>query len=290
MATHISPTSDCEIAAKPEFVASRDHLAAAGIAMATLDRFTVLKIRDIQFPRDSKYTCWYASIDGFPKLPVINLGLFPNNVLDVEFRYVGFLLPKYRDGLRWQTTNWLCARIAPTKFSLSHVTKMLDDYVPRVQEANSKGLLKRGGTSYAETVVADSLTAYYTRSVKYNVRPEWLRTDRGSLVELDVLLEDEGVAIEIQGIQHFRDLFGQSESFTRLQGNDKFKVEKLLSTNKSMIWILATGIQDRAFLKESSGKQWQILANLIELACLNRPCHVIWESMDKPAVLHRQSM
>jgi hypothetical protein len=268
-----------------KYLASTAHVEAAHVALQLFKKYEFLEVRDIQIPRDKKYTCWYTYLNHSESPRILNLGLFPSGAVDVEFRYVPLLPPKMRDGLRRQTGNWLCARIAPSKFAYEAVLRMLDQYLPRVSKANEAGQLKQGGTSFAETVLSELLSLETKRRFVKGERPEWLRNPQGNLVQLDFYLPDFRIAIEVQGAQHFKDVYKSTAQFDRLRENDDYKVRACLENNISMVWVHASGLQDKFFMKLNSTEQLEKIDSFLSLAQKSHPSHVIWTDVNTLPVL-----
>lgn len=241
MAKHIN--LDAGEVPKPntKCLASAKHRESARKALQIMKFLPELEVRDIQLPKDSKYTCWYLSVIGYPKLPVINFTLQTSGNMNVEFRYMQFVPPKVRDTLQWQTGNWPYARISNKAFSAQEVIQILKNYVPRCRGALRENLLKRGGTSAAEGVIGDILKSLDIKLVQ-GERPEWLRNSEGSILQLDFYLPLFNIALEIQGPYHYRDLFGKPDRLSRRQENDRFKIKTCLKRGVSMIWMDSAGI------------------------------------------------
>jgi hypothetical protein len=276
VAKHIHPNEDERVDSQPKYLASPSHAESATLARRILDDVTSLEIRDIQFPSDVKYTCWYASVKGSPRRPVINLGLFPNAVVNVEFRYIRFLSPSLRDQLAWQNKNWLYARIADSAFTLAEVMPIVHQYVQRCEDALQNNELKRGGTSDAEALLAEVLYATGL-DVAEGERPESLRNDQGRLLQLDFQLPSLRIAIEVQGPHHFEDFYGKPEQLTRRQENDRFKVQRCLAQGISMIWMLSQGIQNE-LVRLPFADQCEHMRKLLDDVQHNHPSFVLWKS------------
>ena len=200
MAKHIYLNEDEFIEANSKYLSSSIQMKSAEIAKRLIQEYSDIEVKDIQIPKDLKYTCWYVSVKGYPKLPTINLTLQNNGSLNVEFRYMQFISPQLRDKLQWQTGNWPYARISPGGYTEQQVTDIMSDYIPKTVEALKQGILKRGGTSAAERVIYDILLGIgeHNNFVE-GERPEWLRNPAGNLLQLDFLLPNQSIAIEIQG-------------------------------------------------------------------------------------------
>lgn len=284
MAEHIFPDGKVELKPSKPYIAAGNQSESARVALDLILPISDVEVRDIQIPADKKYTCWYVSIMGYEKLPVINLGLYPNGKINVEFRYMQFLKPELREVMQWQTTNWPYARISDEAFTVRQVQTILDSYVSAVAKALEQGTLKRGGTSAAESMVADILTALDGKQFVEGTRPEWLRNPDGKLLQLDFYFESDSMAIEVQGPHHFRDFFNKPDQLIRRQKNDRYKVMCCLDKRISMIWMNTDGIQKQLARLPFKVQQKKI-AKLIEFTAKHHPCHVIWENPESGPTL-----
>ncbi|MCM2272430.1 MAG: hypothetical protein NDJ18_07760, partial [candidate division Zixibacteria bacterium] len=143
-----------------------------------------------------------------------------------------------------------------------------------------------GGTSFAETIIEELLIdCLHIKGISCHERPEWLRNPEGNLLELDIYLTVESVAIEIQGPQHKRDLYGRPDNLARRLQNDDFKALTCLGRGISLICLDSEGIQSREFLRMNSSEQSAILSELISVAQKHSPCHIKWTSKDSAYTL-----
>lgn len=280
MAEHVHPQAGESVSSTKKYLASLDHKAAADTAICMLESLPGSEVRDIQFPKDLKYTCWYLSVLGYAKLPIVNLTLQSSGRMNVEFRYMQFVPPHIRDILRWQTGNWPYARLSESAFTESEIARMLAEYIPQCKEALEQGRLKKGGTSAAETVVGDVLDLYGIEIIQ-GAYPELLRNADGNLLQLDFQLPSLKIAIEVQGPHHFRDFFGKPEQLAIRQKNDAFKVKTCLENDMSIIWMNSEGIQ-KELVRLPISEQKEIIRELLDLTKHNHPCHVIWEGIKEP--------
>lgn len=260
-----------------DYLADGSHREAGRIALRILSEFARIEVRKIQIPKGNKYTCWYVSAVGYEKLPIINLGIYPNGRLTVEFRFMEFLSPELRELMQWQTTNWPYLKVGQKPFSLAQTIQILHGYVPQVCSAASGGLLKKGGTSAAETGVSDILKSLENVEFVEGERPEWLRNPEGNLLQLDFWLTSKGLAIEVQGPYHFSDLHGKPHQLRRRQENDKQKIRICLEQGVSLIWMNSVGIQ-KYLVRMPFQEQVEHLGRLLKFTALHHPCHVLWET------------
>jgi hypothetical protein len=193
-----------------------------------------------------------------------------------------FVAPLTRDRLGWQTQNWPYARISPTGFEPDEVALMIDEYAHHCQQAAGAGLLKKGGTSAAETVLRDILEALQVDFIE-GERPEWLRNAERNLLQLDFQIPPFDLAIEVQGPHHFQDLFGKPQQLHRRKANDAFKIDACLDRNISLIWMNAEGIQ-RKLVRMSFQLQVAHVLSLLQETKHAHPCHLIWISPEERVI------
>jgi hypothetical protein len=93
MAKHIYLGEGQSVTATNDFLATPEHKKAASTALQLMNCSTRLEVRDIQIPADNLYTCWYVSLKGYPKLPVINFSLQKSGSLTLNFAICSSLLP-----------------------------------------------------------------------------------------------------------------------------------------------------------------------------------------------------
>jgi hypothetical protein len=193
MANYVYLQENETLTASIKYLASSEHKEAAEKALVLLKQFDAIKVAGrIQKPAGNSYTCWYVYLKTNLKTPVINFGLYRNGVLNVEFRFVEQLPPNKRIGLEWVNNKWMYARVSRDKYTVDQVSKLLDIYIPNVSAVDSNGKLKKGGTSFAETIIFESLCKIYgAKKIKRNEKPEWLRTPKKTLIELDLTIAGE---------------------------------------------------------------------------------------------------
>ena len=82
-------------------------------------------------------------------------------------------------------------------------------------------------TSKLQRRVSELLSIFLGKyDIRENTRPQWLVTEDGARLELDFYIKELGIAIEVQGIQHYAytPMFHESyEDFLRQKARDEFK-------------------------------------------------------------------
>lgn len=263
--------------ASASYLADEKHIEAGMVALKILYEFPQVEVRKIQLPKGSKYTCWYVSVVGYEKVPVLNLGIYPNGRLTVEFRFMEYLSPGLREMMQWQTTNWPYVKVGNAPFTVTRTVRVLKEYIPLVCSAALEGRLKKGGTSAAESVISDILESLEGLEFRQGERPEWLRNPEGNLMQLDFWLTSRNLAIEVQGPYHFLDLHGKPNQLRRRQENDRHKIRICLEHGLSLIWMNSVGIQ-KSLVRMPFQSQVKHLVGLLQFTGAHHPCHVIWET------------
>jgi len=277
MAHHYYPAENETLSSKPPHIHYTSHRDAAIVALELLSQMDGVTVRKIMFTEDKKCTCWYVTLDSFPKSTIINLSLYGHGRVNVEFCYIECLPTSVRDDLPWQNRNWQYASISPNKFTFQEVLDILEDYIPCVSKLAAKGKLTTFGTSKAELLLLEVLLSVVDDRVIHGEYPSWLRNADGALLQLDFQIPSYDLAIEVQGPHHFMDFFGKPDSLVRRQLNDNQKVEMCIRRGLSLIWMQESGVMKSLFRDFSFESQKEQVAALLSLTRKNHPCHVIWE-------------
>ena len=105
-----------------------------------------------------------------------------------------------------------------------------------------------------------------------NRRPDSLRSSKNRPLEIDILIPSKEVAIEIQGPQHFRTVYGDN---SRLLETDKQKKDWCNQQGIKLIWMNLEGIAKELFRKPAA-EQSLHLRNLIQSTMLGSNKFVYW--------------
>lgn len=242
-----------------------------------LDNFPMLKVWEVQKPSAKDYTCFYISFRHKETPWILNFTIYPN-YCNVEFRYSQFLPYEVLDGFRWITSNW-----AYTKFRANNrdkIEELLKIYISRIREDFDNDKLRQGGKSFAEKLITDILKATFPNwHLKRNVRPDWLKNDKGNLVELDILIPEIRLAIEIQGPQHFKPIWDEKQ-FNNLKKNDLHKKETCRKKGIKLIWMNVEGI-NKDLLRIPHEKRVEIVGNLVNNFLDNNRSFLYWKNVEE---------
>lgn len=207
-------------------------------AVELLGYFPQLKVWEVQYkPEGIADTAWYVGFSVKEDPYVMNFKILPSN-LNVEFRFSQYLPEKIFELLNWQNTSWRYADYK--KFGLSEIQSMINQYLLNIQNDFNNGRLKQGGRSFAEKMIKNALAAIFpSAEILSNTRPDVLRSSLNKPLELDLYLPQLSLAIEIQGPQHFKDVYGSN---ARLKQNDQTKKDWCEKNGIKLIWMNWEGI------------------------------------------------
>ena len=224
-----------------------------------LTNFPMLKVWEVQYPSAKNYTCFYISFKHKETPWILNFTIYPN-FTNVEFRYSQYLPYEVLDNFRWITSNW--AYIKFTEQNRKRICELLNIYIDNIRGDFDARKLKQGGKSFAEKLIVDILkVAFPDLQIKRNVRPDWLKNDKGNRLELDIFFPEIKLAIEIQGPQHFIPIWGK-EQFSNLVKNDAYKKEVCKQKNIKLMWISIEAI-NKDLLRLPSEKKIKVISDLI---------------------------
>ena len=153
-------------------------------------------------------TCWYVGSTVQQKPYLLNFTMIPSN-LNVEFRFSHYLPREDFEKLKWQNSSW---RYADIKTYGTDSTKgLIKRYLSNILADLLNGNLRQGGKSFAETLLFRSLQEIYEgENILENIRPDNLRSEKNTPLELDLYIPELKIAIELQGPQHFREVYGEN--------------------------------------------------------------------------------
>lgn len=220
-----------------------------------------LKVWEVQYKgKGVANTCWYVSTTEFKEPFLLNFTLIPSN-LNVEFRFSQYLPPDDFERLKWQNSSWRYADL--TTYGAQTIQGMIERYLANIEDDLAAGRLKQGGKSFAEKMIERCLRAIYPDAeILMNRRPDELRSAKGKPLELDLYLPAKRLAIEVQGPQHFKAIYGCNAA---LQANDQRKKDWCGQNGIRLVWMNWEGV-NRDLLKLPFKQQVDLLAaHLTEL-------------------------
>lgn len=240
MAKHVFPDSQKPIAS----YINDDRLKhTADKSSKLLQRLPQLKVWEIQYkPPGYANTCWYVGFKERKDPYILNFSITPSS-LNVEFRYSKYLPIEIFDKLKWQNSSW---RYADTRtFTVDEIKEMINSYIKEIYSDFNDNKLKQGGKSFAEKIISQSLSKIYpNHEILENKRPDELRSEKNKPLELDLHIPEIKLAIEIQGPQHFRDVYGCNKA---LMKNDIVKKEWCKKKEIKLIWMNWEGLNKSLF-------------------------------------------
>lgn len=211
--------------------------------MEFLRTFPLLKVWEVQYPKPQDYTCWYVSFKHNEKPWILNFTIY-SSYTNIEFRYPQYIPNNILDSLKWQNNSWKYAKFTGQKDTERSLKEIVNTYLSSIRTDFDRRKLKQGGKSFAEGFIVNLISdAFPTYRVKRNIRPEWLKSDKGKYLELDILVSNKKLAIEIQGPQHFIDLYSNKKQHLRLIKNDLLKKTLCRDNGIRLIWMDWNGIK-----------------------------------------------
>lgn len=231
MADHHFPLNENK---KPiELLSSFDLFSSAKIAEQIIAKHKGIVIPKIQWQSSKQpRNAWYVAFDFDHDIKVINLTITKPGV-NVEFRHSQYLNPKYFDMMKWQTNSWRC--LDTQSYSYQFINEIVTDYLNNIKNDIYKKKIKVGGRSYMEDMIYnDLLSIFPSAHIDRNKRLDKMRSDKNKPLELDIYVKDKSFALEVQGPQHYKDIYGSNE---RLKINDKVKIAWCQKNRINLIWI-----------------------------------------------------
>ncbi|MCB5288394.1 MAG: hypothetical protein LHW64_11435 [Candidatus Cloacimonetes bacterium] len=231
MAEHHFPLKENK---KPiDLLSSFDLFNSAKTAEQIMSNHDGVVIPKIQWQSSKQHrNAWYVAFDFDHDIKVINLTITRPGV-NVEFRHSQYLNPKYFDMMKWQTNSWRC--IDTQSYSFKLINEVISDYLNNIRGDIRRKKIKAGGRSYMEDMIYnDLLTIYPSVHIDKNKRLDKMRSDKNKPLEFDIYVKDKSFAIEVQGPQHYKEIYGSNE---RLKTNDRVKIEWCKKNKINLIWI-----------------------------------------------------
>lgn len=237
-----------------------------------------LKVWETQY-LPKKQTTWYVSFNGLIEKPWILNFRIQKSYTNIEFRYPQFIPDYMLDRMAWQTNN--CKYLSLKQDTEELIREYLDIYLKRIERPFNEGKLKQGGRSFAEGFIVNLLEDIFkSKVVKRNFRPEWLRNKRGKCLELDIFLPELNLAIEIQGLQHFTDLYSDTSLHERLKENDLFKKKICSEKGVKLIWMDWSGI-NRSLMRQTLEIRRKVIDELLTDFLMSNYSFLFWRGIDK---------
>jgi very-short-patch-repair endonuclease len=231
-----------EIKPISKYLVSIDHVASATLGYAYLKQRLHLDVRKVQLQDKGTKTCWYVSLSERQDVSIFYFTI-TRPTLKITFTRLSCLVLEERSTMKMDNQSCSYRRVSSASNAIpNELVSIMDNYVLRCFEANGLGKLKQGGTSAAETIVEGLLREIGVAFTK-GTRPEWIVSPKGKYLQLDFYMVELKIAIEVQGIQHERDIYGDQVGHETLKKNDAIKAEICLKNGISLIRLNAKAIQ-----------------------------------------------
>ncbi len=263
MAEHFYPYRDGKTDKKGllTYINTPELMNYAKNGLDLLQNFHDLTVWKVQckHPSRMKNNAWYVGFVDREEPYLMNFTITPSN-LNIEFRFSQYLPASKFEELKWQTKSWRCADLK--SFGKKYVISLIQAYLINIKGDFYSGRLKVGGRSFVEDLIFRDLKQVYNDgiNIERNKRPDNLRSDKDKPLELDIFLPEIGIAIEVQGPQHFKSIYGDNR---RLKDNDKVKKEWCEKNGIKLIWVSWEGYNEH-MLKKRKHERTLALKNEIE--------------------------
>jgi hypothetical protein len=275
LATHERP--DDEKRPLITYTSSPKFRESANDCIELLKNFP-LKVWETQYVNTpkKKQTAWYVSFNGLVEKPWILNFTIQKSYARIEFRYPQFIPDYMLDKMEWQTNNWKYLSFSAE--NENEVKKYLEIYLKRIKNPFDQKELKEGGKSFAEGFVTQIIEdTFVGQPIKRNIRPEWLRSVRGKCLELDIFMPEMKLAIEIQGKQHFIDLYSNKDQHDRLKENDIDKKRMCKEKGIKLIWMDWDGV-NKSLMRLPREKRMYTVKNLLDSLAKSSNNFIMWKN------------
>jgi len=218
----------------------------------------------------------YVGMASKMKPYLLNFTIIPSN-LNVEFRFSHHkYLSTIFDRLKWQNSSWRYADL--NTYGINDIKFMIDIYINNIRFDFEAGVLKQGGKSFAEEIIYVALKDIFPQlDISTNIRPDNLRSIRNTPLELDFLIAKLKLAIEVQGPQHFREVYGSNIA---LQDNDNYKKIWCRRNNIKLIWMNWEGINRLLKNKNPTGFLKIYLHDLLNVFLNDEKSFLWWKNQE----------
>ena len=258
------------------YICNHKHSSSAEHCIKLLNKFP-LKVWETQYPKPKDYTCWYVGfIHDKIEQWILNFTIRSSFTI-IEYRYPQYLPDKLLDNMKWQTSNWKYEKLIPE--TEDTVTSNIEIYLEAIKDDFENKKLKRGGKSFAEGFITNIIKdAFENQDIKRNIRPEWLRSPKGKYLELDIFLPKMNLAIEIQGLQHFMDIYSDKKQHEALKANDLLKKKRCKERNIKLVWMDWQGV-NKCLMRSNREKRIQTIKKLLGDFVKSKKDFLLWKNM-----------
>jgi hypothetical protein len=138
------------------------------------------------------------------------------------------------------------------------------------------GKLKSGGKSSAEALLCRHLERLFpSHPVLPNKRLDELRSAKGKPLELDLWVPSLKLAVEVQGPQHFRAVWGDN---TTLMANDRRKRQWCKANGVKLAWMNWDGVV-KELLRRPDEEQHKHLKGIFGRFVSGKQSFLWWKSV-----------
>jgi len=260
MATHGYPSIDKKDPI--EYINSSKLFKYAQVAKKILGDFEDLFVWKVQMKSPSYCNnAWYVGLATHEDPFLMNFTITSGN-LNVEFRFSQFLPEEIFDNLKWQTKNW--RRMDVNSYRMEYIKHAIASYVYNIRPYVVENKIKVGGRSFVEDIIFQDMSKIYPDVlIERNKRLDVLRSDKGVPLEFDIYIPELNIAVEVQGPQHFKKIFGDN---SRLIHNDIYKKE-WCGKNKTNLLCINWDEYNIKILKLKKARRIEKLKDMV--------CHLI---------------
>jgi hypothetical protein len=192
----------------------------------------------------------------------------------VEFRYSQYLPDEIFDILRQQNKSVRYALL--TKFGKAKILDMIEVYLGAIQNDFQNSRLKIGGRSFAEDILYRMLSDIFPdHHIQRNIRLNFIRSEKRKPLEFDLYVSSKKLAIEVQGPQHYRKIYGDNQQLKR---NDQVKKELCKKNDLKLVWFNWEGLSKELFGKKQRERE-SYLENFLREFLESQTCFVHWQSL-----------
>lgn len=216
-----------------ELLSSFDLYNSAKTAEKILSEYEELVVPKVQWQSSQQpRNAWYVTFDFNHDVRILNFTITRPGI-NIEFRYSQYVNPKYFDMMKWQTTSWRC--LDTQSYSINIINEVISDYILNIKNEVLNNKIKIGGRSYMEDMIFNDLSTIFSSiHIDRNKRLDKMRSDKNKPLEFDIYIKDKSIAIEVQGPQHYKEIYGNNE---RLKTNDSAKVDWCIENRVKLVWI-----------------------------------------------------
>jgi hypothetical protein len=233
MAKHLIPDLDSH--SLTDYVNDRRLRPWAEQAAALLSTLPQLRVWEVQYKGQGVANTLAVGLASRREPFLLNFTMIPSN-LNVEFRFSQYLPQHDFERLKWQNSSWRYADLKT--YGARCIQEIIELYLTAIRSNFDAGRLKQGGQSFAEKIIQRALEEIFP-GVEILPNRNLVISVVCLALEFDLYLPKLNLAIEIQGPQHFQEVYGCN---ARLQENDQYKKNWCNAKHIKLVWMNWEGI------------------------------------------------